>query len=188
MAPVHTFLINWPVQVSRMVVLLGFCLLLLLLYDRLISDSVLLLKTTGAFLIPYLIFLFTCGVPVFFLETALGQYTSEGGITCWRKISPLFEGKTFVCPVLWYQAKTIVNASPIHRINSHFHRLSLNHDSFLSLYVLRRSGLWHTGHCILTEFLLHHCSGMGHLLFLLLVFLGSAMVLVSKCLESRWEI
>ncbi|TMS02954.1 Sodium- and chloride-dependent GABA transporter 2 [Larimichthys crocea] len=46
----------------------------------------------GAFLIPYLIFLFACGVPVFFLEIALGQYTSEGGITCWRKISPLFEG------------------------------------------------------------------------------------------------
>uniref|UniRef100_A0A3P9NUA3 Transporter n=1 Tax=Poecilia reticulata TaxID=8081 RepID=A0A3P9NUA3_POERE len=46
----------------------------------------------GAFLIPYLIFLFTCGVPVFFLEVALGQYTSQGGITCWRKISPLFEG------------------------------------------------------------------------------------------------
>ncbi|KAK7896331.1 hypothetical protein WMY93_021656 [Mugilogobius chulae] len=45
----------------------------------------------GAFLIPYLIFLFTCGVPVFFLEVALGQFTSEGGITCWRKISPLFE-------------------------------------------------------------------------------------------------
>lgn len=47
----------------------------------------------GAFLIPYLIFLFTCGVPVFFLEVALGQYTSQGGITCWRKISPLFEGR-----------------------------------------------------------------------------------------------
>ncbi|XP_035469972.1 sodium- and chloride-dependent GABA transporter 2 isoform X1 [Scophthalmus maximus] len=46
----------------------------------------------GAFLIPYMIFLFTCGVPVFFLETALGQFTSEGGVTCWRKISPLFEG------------------------------------------------------------------------------------------------
>ncbi|XP_010885436.1 sodium- and chloride-dependent GABA transporter 2 [Esox lucius] len=46
----------------------------------------------GAFLIPYLIFLFTCGVPVFFLETALGQYTSQGGITCWRMICPLFEG------------------------------------------------------------------------------------------------
>ncbi|XP_072529352.1 sodium- and chloride-dependent GABA transporter 2-like [Salminus brasiliensis] len=46
----------------------------------------------GAFLIPYLIFLFTCGIPLFVLEAALGQYTSEGGITCWRKISPLFEG------------------------------------------------------------------------------------------------
>ncbi|KPP69044.1 sodium- and chloride-dependent GABA transporter 2-like [Scleropages formosus] len=45
----------------------------------------------GAFFIPYLIFLFTCGIPVFFLETSLGQYTSEGGVTCWRKISPLFE-------------------------------------------------------------------------------------------------
>ncbi|KAM4675418.1 sodium- and chloride-dependent GABA transporter 2-like isoform 1-T2 [Discoglossus pictus] len=46
----------------------------------------------GAFFIPYLIFLFTCGIPVFFLETALGQYTSQGGITSWRKICPLFEG------------------------------------------------------------------------------------------------
>ncbi|XP_072256183.1 sodium- and chloride-dependent GABA transporter 2-like [Pyxicephalus adspersus] len=46
----------------------------------------------GAFFIPYLIFLFTCGIPVFFLETALGQYTSQGGVTSWRKICPIFEG------------------------------------------------------------------------------------------------
>uniref|UniRef100_A0A663EPV3 Transporter n=1 Tax=Aquila chrysaetos chrysaetos TaxID=223781 RepID=A0A663EPV3_AQUCH len=47
----------------------------------------------GAFLIPYLIFLFTCGIPLFFLETALGQYTSQGGVTAWRKICPIFEGQ-----------------------------------------------------------------------------------------------
>uniref|UniRef100_A0A9J7X110 Transporter n=1 Tax=Cyprinus carpio carpio TaxID=630221 RepID=A0A9J7X110_CYPCA len=45
----------------------------------------------GVFFIPYFIFLFFCGIPVFFLETALGQYTSEGGITAWRKICPMFE-------------------------------------------------------------------------------------------------
>ncbi|PWA23076.1 hypothetical protein CCH79_00002459 [Gambusia affinis] len=46
----------------------------------------------GVFFIPYTVFIFTCGIPLFFLETALGQYTSQGGITCWRTICPLFQG------------------------------------------------------------------------------------------------
>ncbi|KAL1256241.1 hypothetical protein QQF64_011786 [Cirrhinus molitorella] len=46
----------------------------------------------GAFLIPYLVFVFTCGVPLFLLETAMGQYTQEGGITCWHRLCPLAEG------------------------------------------------------------------------------------------------
>uniref|UniRef100_A0A8C5N4L8 Sodium- and chloride-dependent taurine transporter n=1 Tax=Leptobrachium leishanense TaxID=445787 RepID=A0A8C5N4L8_9ANUR len=46
----------------------------------------------GAFLIPYFIFLFGGGLPVFFLEVTLGQLTSEGGITCWEKICPIFTG------------------------------------------------------------------------------------------------
>ncbi|KAM6946140.1 sodium- and chloride-dependent GABA transporter 2-like [Aplochiton taeniatus] len=46
----------------------------------------------GAFLIPYLVFAVTFGVPLFLLETAMGQYTQEGGITCWRKLCPLAEG------------------------------------------------------------------------------------------------
>ncbi|XP_041804536.1 sodium- and chloride-dependent GABA transporter 2-like [Chelmon rostratus] len=46
----------------------------------------------GVFLVPYVLILFTCGIPIFFLEVSLGQLTGQGGITCWRKICPLFEG------------------------------------------------------------------------------------------------
>ncbi|XP_061818494.1 sodium- and chloride-dependent GABA transporter 2-like [Nerophis lumbriciformis] len=46
----------------------------------------------GVFFIPYVLFMVICGIPLFFLETALGQYTNQGGITCWRKICPLFQG------------------------------------------------------------------------------------------------
>uniref|UniRef100_A0A8C5E6T7 Transporter n=1 Tax=Gouania willdenowi TaxID=441366 RepID=A0A8C5E6T7_GOUWI len=54
----------------------------------------------GAFLIPYIIFLIFGGIPVFFLETALGQYTSQGGVTAWRKICPMFEGIGFASQVI----------------------------------------------------------------------------------------
>ncbi|XP_077470806.1 sodium- and chloride-dependent betaine transporter-like [Stigmatopora argus] len=46
----------------------------------------------GVFLVPYVLFLVTCGIPIFFLEVSLGQLTGQGGITCWRKICPLLEG------------------------------------------------------------------------------------------------
>ncbi|XP_061606848.1 sodium- and chloride-dependent GABA transporter 2-like [Phyllopteryx taeniolatus] len=46
----------------------------------------------GVFFIPYILFMFTCGIPLFFLETAMGQYTNQGGITCWKKFCPLFQG------------------------------------------------------------------------------------------------
>ncbi|XP_017275508.1 sodium- and chloride-dependent GABA transporter 2-like [Kryptolebias marmoratus] len=46
----------------------------------------------GVFLVPYLVFVVTCGVPLFLLETVIGQYTQEGSVTCWRKLCPLAEG------------------------------------------------------------------------------------------------
>uniref|UniRef100_H2L8Y3 Transporter n=2 Tax=Oryzias latipes TaxID=8090 RepID=H2L8Y3_ORYLA len=54
----------------------------------------------GAFLIPYSLFLVMCGIPLFLLETALGQYTSQGGIMCWRKICPLFEGMGYASQII----------------------------------------------------------------------------------------
>ncbi|XP_041672100.1 sodium- and chloride-dependent GABA transporter 2-like [Cheilinus undulatus] len=54
----------------------------------------------GAFFIPYVLFLLTCGIPLFILETALGQYTSQGGIMCWRKVCPLFEGMGYASQLI----------------------------------------------------------------------------------------
>ncbi|MBN3295131.1 S6A13 protein, partial [Amia calva] len=54
----------------------------------------------GVFFIPYIVFLITCGIPLFLLETSIGQYTSQGSITCWRKICPLFEGMGYGCQVV----------------------------------------------------------------------------------------
>ncbi|XP_035800300.1 sodium- and chloride-dependent GABA transporter 2-like isoform X1 [Amphiprion ocellaris] len=54
----------------------------------------------GAFLIPYVLFLLACGIPMFLLETAMGQYTSQGCITCWRHFCPLFEGIGYATQVV----------------------------------------------------------------------------------------
>ncbi|RNA29024.1 sodium-dependent proline transporter-like [Brachionus plicatilis] len=45
----------------------------------------------GVFLIPYLIFLFFVGIPLFYLELNIGQFTSQGPILCW-KMAPIFKG------------------------------------------------------------------------------------------------
>jgi len=50
----------------------------------------------GVFLLPYCFFAVLCGVPLFLMETAIGQYTQEGAITCWTKLCPLAQGKHIV--------------------------------------------------------------------------------------------
>lgn len=33
------------------------------------------------------------GIPLFYMELALGQYNRKGAITCWGRLCPLFKGK-----------------------------------------------------------------------------------------------
>lgn len=46
----------------------------------------------GVFLIPYVVFLVTCGIPLFFAGTSLGQFSCESGVTCWKSICLLAKG------------------------------------------------------------------------------------------------
>uniref|UniRef100_A0A8C5AKH2 Transporter n=1 Tax=Gadus morhua TaxID=8049 RepID=A0A8C5AKH2_GADMO len=46
----------------------------------------------GAFLVPYTMLAVLCGLPLFLMESAIGQYTQEGAVTCWRKLCPLAQG------------------------------------------------------------------------------------------------
>ena len=49
-------------------------------------------KNGGAvFFIPYVIMLVIVGMPIFFMELSLGQYTSAGPLTCWE-MAKLFKG------------------------------------------------------------------------------------------------
>ena len=45
----------------------------------------------GAFLIPYFFFLFIGGIPLFFMELIIGQYSSLSPIAVW-KLCPIFKG------------------------------------------------------------------------------------------------
>ncbi|KAG7238298.1 hypothetical protein INR49_031009 [Caranx melampygus] len=45
----------------------------------------------GAFLIPYFLMLVVTGIPLFFLESALGQFCSQGPINIWRAV-PILQG------------------------------------------------------------------------------------------------
>jgi SNF family Na+-dependent transporter len=46
---------------------------------------------TGAFLIPYTVMLTATGLPLFFMELAVGQFSSLGSVGVW-KICPFFAG------------------------------------------------------------------------------------------------
>lgn len=54
----------------------------------------------GAFLIPYFLSLFLLGIPLFFLELAIGQSLRQGSVGVWNAIHPYLGGLGYACVVV----------------------------------------------------------------------------------------
>uniref|UniRef100_A0AAY4EUP6 Transporter n=1 Tax=Denticeps clupeoides TaxID=299321 RepID=A0AAY4EUP6_9TELE len=59
----------------------------------------------GAFLLPYVLMAVFGGVPLFYMELALGQFHRSGCISIWKHICPIFKGIGFaICIIALYVA------------------------------------------------------------------------------------
>ncbi|XP_047237381.1 solute carrier family 6 member 4b [Girardinichthys multiradiatus] len=57
----------------------------------------------GAFLIPYILMAVFGGVPLFYMELALGQFHRTGAISIWKHICPIFKGIGYaICVIALY--------------------------------------------------------------------------------------
>lgn len=87
---------------------------------------------TGAFLVPYLLFMVIAGMPLFYMELALGQFNREGAAGVW-KICPVLKGNGPDPPhtLLWHRLRRLrgPRASP--------HLLCVLGPAPLGLYALR---------------------------------------------------
>lgn len=95
----------------------------------------------GAFLLPYLLMLFLCGIPLFFMETCLGQFSSFGCLTIFR-IAPLFKGVGYAIIIvnlicsLYYN---VIIAYPVLFIIKSFAK---------ALPWMHCNNEWNTPHCV----------------------------------------
>lgn len=63
----------------------------------------------GAFLLPYFVMLFACGIPLLLMELTVGQYTRRGPIAALGKLCPLFKGAGVGTVVISFLLSTYYN-------------------------------------------------------------------------------
>ncbi|XP_068612390.1 sodium- and chloride-dependent GABA transporter 2-like [Brachionichthys hirsutus] len=101
----------------------------------------------GVFFIPYLLFLVLCGIPLFLLETSLGQYTSLGGVSAWRTVCPLFGGLGYASQVM------ILHGCVYYVVILAWALLYLTYSFQAELPWSHCNNTWNTEACVLFE---HH--------------------------------
>ncbi|KAH3833324.1 hypothetical protein DPMN_106630 [Dreissena polymorpha] len=105
----------------------------------------------GAFFFAYIIMVALCGLPLVYMEMALGQYASLGPVTLWRAV-PLFKGVGYAMVVavaiicVYYN---VVNAWAFHYFFSSF---------TATLPWASCGNKWNTEDCRLNKFAVTNCS------------------------------
>ncbi|XP_059843927.1 sodium- and chloride-dependent GABA transporter 1-like isoform X2 [Hypanus sabinus] len=66
-------------------------------------------QVSGAFIIPYLVMILLCGIPLLLLEYTIGQYTSLGPVHALAKICPLLKGVGVATVVISFLLCTYYN-------------------------------------------------------------------------------
>uniref|UniRef100_A0A1A9VUV8 Transporter n=1 Tax=Glossina austeni TaxID=7395 RepID=A0A1A9VUV8_GLOAU len=104
----------------------------------------------GAFLVPYLLMLFFCGIPLFFMEIIMGQFSSIGCIGVFR-MAPLFKGAGYaivviniICTIYY----SVIIAYPLMFLKHIIFQAKLPWDSC--------DNSWNTDHCIDVHQVMHH--------------------------------
>ena len=59
------------------------------------------MSVSGAFLIPYMIMIALIGMPLLFMEYSFGQYFGVGSLSIFKKVCPMFQGKSVYTYTLW---------------------------------------------------------------------------------------
>ncbi|XP_034027761.1 sodium- and chloride-dependent creatine transporter 1 [Thalassophryne amazonica] len=104
----------------------------------------------GVFLIPYLVFVFVGGIPIFFLEISLGQFMKAGSTKVWN-IAPLFKGLGYASMVIVFFCNTYY----IMVLTWGFYYLIHSFTAVLPWSTCNNT--WNTPSCI-ENFRQHNCS------------------------------
>lgn len=110
----------------------------------------------GAFLIPYILMAIFGGVPLFYMELALGQFHRTGAISIWKHICPIFKGEVTLGH----------SAADTHWISGSVRSWRYSHSTFLIRSRYRIRNLYH---CTVRVLLLQHHHRLGPLLLLLVL-------------------